>query len=113
MRSLQQSLAEFEKRGIRLVAISVDSPEINRNHAAKQGYTYTFLSDEKLDVIRRYDLRHEAGFRGNDIARPAEFLVDSTGTIRWVNLTDNYRTRPDAGAILKAIDELKLGRGSN
>ena len=28
---------------------------------------------------------------------PAEFLVDSSGTVRWVNLTENYwvRARPD------------------
>lgn len=110
---MQQSLGEFEKRGIRLVAISVDPPEVTRNHAAKQGYTYTFLSDETMEVIGRYDLRHEAGFRGNDISRPAEFFLDSTGAVRWVNLTDDYRTRPDAKAILKVIDELKLGRVTN
>jgi peroxiredoxin len=49
-------------------------------------------------VIRRYDLVHAgAGEDGRDIARPAEFLVDSTGTVRWVNLTENYwvRARPD------------------
>jgi hypothetical protein len=49
-------------------------------------------------VIRRYDLLHQgAGIDGQDVARPAEFLVDSTGTVRWVNLTENYwvRARPE------------------
>jgi hypothetical protein len=41
-------------------------------------------------VIRRYDLLHKgAGVNGHDIARPAEFLLDSSGTIRWINLTGN------------------------
>jgi peroxiredoxin len=62
------------------------------------GYTYTFLSDPQAEVIRRYDLVHAGeGEGGRDIARPAEFLVDSAGTVRWVNLTENYwvRARPE------------------
>ena len=49
---------------------------------------YTFLSDPNAEVIRRYDLLHAgAGVNGHDIARPAEFLLDSPGIVRWVNLT--------------------------
>lgn len=62
------------------------------------GYTFPFLSDQKTEVIRRYDLLHAgAGENGADIARPAEFLVDKTGTVRWINLTENYfvRARPE------------------
>lgn len=62
------------------------------------GYTFPFLSDQKAEVIRRYDLLHKgAGEGGMDIARPAEFLVDKTGTVRWLNLTENYfrRARPE------------------
>lgn len=84
--------------GIRPVAISVDAPEVSRDLRQKAGYTYTFLSDPNAEVIRRYDLVHAgAGEDGRDIARPAEFLVDSTGIVRWVNLTENYwvRARPE------------------
>ena len=80
------------------MAISVDAPEVSRDLREKAGYTYTFLSDPQAEVIRRYDLVHAgAGEDGRDIARPAEFLVDSSGTVRWVNLTENYwvRARPD------------------
>jgi peroxiredoxin len=80
------------------VAISVDPPEVSRDLRQRVGYTYTFLSDPRAEVVRRYDLVHQgAGEDGRDIARPAEFLVDSSGTVRWVNLTENYwvRARPD------------------
>lgn len=80
------------------MAISVDAPEVSRDMREKAGYTYTFLSDSQAEVIRRYDLVHAgAGEQGRDIARPAEFLVDSSGTVRWVNLTENYwvRARPE------------------
>jgi peroxiredoxin len=90
-------LDKFHEVGIRPVAISVDTPEVTRDLCEKAGYTFTFLSDPKAEVIRRYDLVHAgAGINGQDIARPAEFLLDSSGTVRWVNLTENYwvRARP-------------------
>ena len=80
------------------MAISVDSPETSRNLMQQQGYTFTFLSDPSAEAIRRFDLVHAGqGEGGSDIARPAEFLVDTTGTVRWVHLTENYwvRARPE------------------
>jgi len=73
-----------------------------------QIYTYTFLSDPKTEVIRRYDLLHPgAGVNGQDIARPAEFLLDSSGVIRWVNLTEDYRVRARPEQIIEAAKALK------
>ena len=107
MRSFQQRLPELESRGIHIAAISVDTPEINRRQRQKLGYTYTFLSDPTADVIRRYDLLHAgAGPKGTDIERPAEFLIDSSGTIRWVNLTENIAVRARPEQVLKAFDEM-------
>jgi len=102
-------LDQFRKRGVQLVAISVDPPEVSREHCRKQGYTYTFLSDGKLDATRRYDLlHHDAGPGGSDIARPGEFLVDPTGTIRWVNLTEDVRVRARPTEVLQLLD--RFGR---
>jgi peroxiredoxin len=57
----------------------------------------TFLSDPNSEVIRRYDLLHVAGGPAKqDISRPAEFLLDSSGTVRWVNFTEDVRGRARA-----------------
>ena len=94
--------------GVRPVAISVDTPEMSRQLCHKAGYTYTFLSDPNAEVIRRYDLLHQgAGVNGQDIARPAEFLLDSSGVIRWVNLTEDYRVRARPEQIIEAAKALK------
>ncbi len=101
-------MAKFEEAGIRPVAISVDSPEESRDLCEKAGYTFTFLSDPKADVIRRYDLLHAgAGTDGHDIARPAEFLLDSSGTVRWMNLTENYWVRARPEQILEVAKTLR------
>jgi peroxiredoxin len=93
-----------------VVALSVDPPEINREHCRSQGYTFTFLSDPGSEVIRRYDLLHAgAGRGGADVSRPAEFLIDSTGTVRWVSLTESIVVRARPAQVLKAADELGLG----
>jgi peroxiredoxin len=105
LRSFQQRLSEFDSRGLRVVAISVDPPEISKRHCQKMGFTYRFLSDPKAEAVRRYDLLHPgAGPRGADISRPAEFLIDPTGTIRWVNLTENAAVRARPEQVLKAFD---------
>ena len=99
---------KFHEAGIRPVAISVDPPEVSRGLRQKAGYTFTLLSDPKAEAIRRYDLVHAgAGENGQDIARPAEFLVDSTGTVRWVNLTENYWVRARPEQILEAARTLR------
>ena len=98
LRGIEKSLDKLSEVGIRPVAISVDAPDVSRNLAQNQGYTFPLLSDQNVEVIRRYDLVHAgAGENGHDIARPAEFLLDSTGTVRWINLTENYwiRARPE------------------
>ena len=101
-------MAQLEEVGIKPVAISVDSPEVSRDLRQQAGYTFPFLSDPKAEAIRRYDLLHAgAGIEGQDVARPAEFLVDSTGTVRWVNLTENYWVRARPEQVLEVANTLR------
>jgi len=101
-------LDKFTEAGIRPVAISVDTPEVSRDLCQKAGYTFTFLSDPKVETIRRYDLVHAGqGINGQDIARPAEFLLDSSGTVRWVNLTENLWVRARTEQMLEAAKALE------
>jgi peroxiredoxin len=107
LRSFQQRLSDFDARAIRIVGISVDPPEINRRESQKRGYTFTLLSDPKAEVIRRYDVLHPgAGPKGADIARPAEFLIDSNGMVRWVNLTENIAVRARPEQVLDAVNQI-------
>ncbi|PYJ40969.1 MAG: hypothetical protein DME80_14560 [Verrucomicrobia bacterium] len=107
MRSFQRRLSDFDARGIRIVSISVDPPEINRRQSQKVGYTFPLLSDPNAEVIRRYDVLHPgAGPKGGDIARPAEFLIDSNGMVRWVNLTENIAVRAGPEQVLDAFNQI-------
>ena len=93
-----------------LAAISVDSVDVTAAQCRKLGYSFTFLSDADAAVIKRYDVLHRgAGPKGNDIARPAEFYVDSGGVVQWVNLTENIAVRARPQQALAAIDSAKGG----
>ena len=74
----------------------------------KTGYTFTFLSDPKAEAIRRYDVVHAGqGENGADVARPAEFLLDSSGTVRWRMVTENLFARARPEEILEAAKALQ------
>jgi peroxiredoxin len=105
LRSFQERLPEFTSRNVEVLAISVDSPEESAKLCQSRGYTFPFLSDPAAQTIRAYGILHaHAGEDGHDIARPAEFLVDSSGTIRWVNLTENLLSRLRPEIALRIID---------
>ena len=90
-----------------MIAISVDSPADSENLRRSQGYRFPILSDAHEDVIRRWDLVHVHGRRdGADISRPAEFLIDSSGKVRWVNLTEDFVVRARPEEALAAFDAM-------
>jgi alkyl hydroperoxide reductase subunit AhpC len=90
-----------------VIAISVDSPEDSEKLRRSQGYTFPILSDAQEDVIRRWDLVHLHGRRdGADISRPAEFLIDPSGKVRWVNLTEDFVVRARPEEALAAFDAM-------
>jgi len=100
LRSYQQESKKLAARGVRLAAISVDAAEVTREHVRKMGFRFTFLSDAKRELIRRYGLLHRGGGpEESDISLSAEFLLDASGTVRWQNLRQGegpkYRTFAD------------------
>jgi len=100
-------LSDFNQRHMEIAAVSVDSTEDSRKLSQARGYTFPVLSDPQAEVIRRYGLLHpKGGEDGHDIARPAEILIDPSGTVRWENLTDDLRVRARPGQVLRAFDSM-------
>lgn len=100
---MEKQLGEFRTAGIRPVAISVDEPQVSLDLSKKAGYTFTILSDPDTAATRQYRLMHtKGGPNGTDISRPAEFLVDRAGTVRWTNFTEDIRVRARADEMLAA-----------
>ena len=55
-------------------------------------------------MIRRYDVLHPGGgHEQQEIARPAEFVIDPSGVVRWVNLTESILVRARPEQVLAAV----------
>jgi len=98
---LQSHLADFQARKIGIVAISVDPVAKSSDLARDHGLSFPLLADPDLKVIRAYGVEDE----WNEIAWPAEFLVDAPGVIRWREMARSVGKRPSANDILRAFDE--------
>jgi peroxiredoxin len=105
LQGLQLRQDDFARRNTAVFAVAVDSPQQNAQVVRDLGLGYRILSDPKLAAIDRYGLRHEQAGEP-PIAHPATFLIDANGIVRWRNVTDNYRLRPQPDTILAEIDRL-------
>jgi thioredoxin-dependent peroxiredoxin len=86
--------------GAGVVAISVDTPEKSRELSDKLKLPFPILSDIDHKVVDAYDLYNADG----KISKPATYVLDSRGIVRWSFFEEDYKVRPLDDVI---IEELK------
>ena len=125
LHSLAEGKAEFDKHGIKLVAISVDLPGEEAKTQAKQGVPFPMLSDSKLVVQSAFKIVHQtsseertalesygidlkaySGETHQNFATPSIFYVDRMGVIRFVHIDEEYKTRPSVKQMVDVADRL-------
>lgn len=105
----QSELAEFERRGARLLAISVDSIYSHGAWAAVRGLDFPLLSDfqPRGAVARLYHVwREEDGF-----SERALYVIDRDGVIRYAHVSPYLHHVPDVYELLRVLDELAGSSG--
>jgi len=102
---LQLKLPELRANNAEVLAVCVDPVEKNAEVVSDLGLQFHILSDPQLAVVDAYDLRHSGGYEDHDIARPATFIIDESGVVRWRNLTEDFRVRPRPEEILAAVQQ--------
>lgn len=114
----------LDEHGVRVVAVSKDTPAQVRQHAEDDALPFTLLSDPGLVLIQRFGLLHEGGLEFRTffvgplrfplgwpvgfqrMAIPTTLLVDEEGVVRWIDQADDYRIRGDrarTAAALRAV----------
>jgi peroxiredoxin len=109
---VNSGVAEIEKRGYRVAALSYDSPEILQAFTAKRHIAYTFLSDPKSEVIDTYKLRdpqYKPGSRAYGVPRPIIFVLDKDGVIKAKLYEESYKVRPPVTVVISTLDGLDKG----
>ena len=86
------------------MAVLAQRSEKVRRYIEDAGLPFNILIDDTRDVIRAYGVWHRIGIDAWNIARPALFLVDTSGTVRWVRVGERQDEFPAHEEILGAIE---------
>jgi hypothetical protein len=110
---LQNAKKRFDAQGLKLVAISYDSPAILKDFADRHNIDYLLLSDPDSKIITRYGvLNTEATGMTKGMALPGYFYVDGGGVIREKYFEAKYTDRFTGNNVLtKLFPELSEGVG--
>jgi len=93
---------EFQKRGAEITAISVDTPEQNKEMIGKLLLPFRLLSDPDGDrAIKPYGVWNEQG----RIAVPSIVVVGKDGTIRYVYKGQDFADRPGDAEVFDALSD--------
>jgi methyl-accepting chemotaxis protein len=89
-----------------VVAVVAQSAERVRHYIEETGLPFNILIDESRDVLKSYGVWHAVGFSAWNIARPALFLIDRSGAIRYSFIAQRQDEFPSHEEILQALDRL-------
>jgi len=112
---LEQARVRFEKQGIKLAAISYDSPAILKDFAERHKIEFPLLADPDSRIIRTFNvLNADAGGMTKGMSHPGFFYIDKDGVIRDKFFEVNYPDRfTPNNVIAKIFPELAEEVGQN
>ena len=112
---------ELARYGVQVVALSKDDVADAAMHKTRDGLQMTVLCDPTLRVIRQYGVEHHKAVEFstvrfslfgiplallpsfNAMAIPTSLLIDESGTICWIDQSDDYRLRSSEERVLSAV----------
>jgi len=101
---LQNAKRRFEAQGLKLAAISYDTPAILRDFAERHKIEFPLLADPNSEIIRSFNvLNTQAKGMTKGMAYPGFFYVDSSGVIREKYFTAKYTDRLTANNVIAKL----------
>ncbi len=86
--------------GGRIVAISGDPAEEGAGVRARAGVSFPFLVDADLAVARSFGVLEQGG----RAARPATFVIDRAGRVRWFDFPGSLRDFTDVDEVARQVE---------
>ena len=84
---------------MQVVAVVAQSSSVVRRYIEETGLPFNILVDESREVLKAYGVWHRVGLDAWNIARPALFLIDPTGAIRYSFIADRQDEFPSPAEI--------------
>lgn len=116
---MRDKFAEFEKRNVQLVAVDAHESHRVRHMLRSVGYgsddlTFPVLADPAHTVSATYGVAFQMNIHTEWSNRPATFLIDKAGFIRFEQRAKTFSDRPkpeDLFRLLDRIDKPKTDQG--
>jgi peroxiredoxin len=96
-------LADYEKLGAKVIAISVDSPFAQDAWANANKITLTLASDLNKTVIKAYDVVFPMLAGVGDTAARAAFVIGADGVVKYAEQTATPKHLPNFEAVKAAL----------
>lgn len=106
MDKLQTNIEELETRNARMVTIMAQNAAGMKAFLETKRYPFPVLADATREVAKQYGVYVRANLESINIARPANFVLDAQGTIRYLHVASvqfEYASLPE---ILATLDTL-------
>ena len=103
--SLRDGHAELQKRGIKVIGVSLDDEKSHKKFAEKYSLPFTLLADTDHSVADAFGVYGEKQFAGRKymgVSRTT-FLIDEEGRVRRV--LDKVNVEEHADEVMKAFSE--------
>jgi peroxiredoxin len=116
---------KLRKSGFEIVFLSTDRPELLYSSLKAADIHYTLLSDSHLEAAKAFhvayhvddvtlakmreygvDLEATTGTKQHELPVPSVFIIDTSGTIRFVYSNPDYKIRLGADALWSAAQPL-------
>lgn len=92
---------------MQIVAVVAQSSEKVRRYIEETGLPFNILIDDSREVLKAYGVWHRVGLDAWNIARPAVFLIDRSGKIRYSFIADRQDEFPSPEEIETAMQQVE------
>jgi len=108
MCTFRDSIVKLSDLKAQVVGISVNDPFSNKAFAERNILSFPLLSDYNREVIELYGVAAKdfAGLKGYTAAKRSVFVVDRTGTVRYVWISEDPRVEPNYREIERVLEEI-------
>lgn len=103
--SFRDSIEHLEELEAFILGVSPDSPESHRDFIDNHSLNFPLLSDEKLDMCRKFDVLREKEVDGKKVqgVERTTFVINAKGIIRWIERPVNIEGH--AERVIHALKE--------
>ncbi len=106
MLQMAERLPELEKRGAQVLAVVAQKAASAGTDLKDDPYPFPVLADADRRVVRQYGVYVRANFESINIARPANFVIDADGIIRFMHVASVQIEFASWDDILMTLDRL-------